>query len=144
MGHGSFHLSHKTLSNNGEKKFRRFFVSDYLNPFYTKLFRTHTLYHGGGGVIWSRTISSTLDRTNLKFCKVLDIPFKISENTRFVKNLLYGYHGNYLITWCFLLIIVKTSMKNRYFSNAPRNHKLEGIKMKLFEMIVLFMYVLKE
>ena len=30
MGHGSFDLSHKTLSNNDEKKFR-FFVSDYLN-----------------------------------------------------------------------------------------------------------------
>ena len=29
-GHGSFDLSHKTLSNNDEKKFR-FFVSDYLN-----------------------------------------------------------------------------------------------------------------
>ena len=67
-------------------------------------------------------ISSTLDCTNLKFCKVLDMPFKVSENTRFVKNLLYGYHGNCLITWCFSLIIVKTSMKNWYFSNAPRNH----------------------
>ena len=30
-------------------------------------------------------------------------------------------------------------MKNRYFSNAPRNHKLEGVKIKLFVMIVLFM-----
>ena len=101
---------------------------------------------GGGGHLDPPTISSTLDCTNLKFCKVLDIPFKvlentrfvknlkfckvldipfkISENTRFVKNLLYGYHGNCLITWCFSLIIVKTSMKNRYFSNAPRNHKL--------------------
>ena len=29
MGHGSIDLSHKTLSNNDEKKFR-FFVSDYL------------------------------------------------------------------------------------------------------------------
>ena len=24
----------------------------------------------------------------------------------------------------------QTSMKNRYFSNAPRNHKLEGVKNK--------------
>ena len=123
---------------------------EHFNPSYTKLFRTHTLYQGGGGGggghLDPPTISSTLDCTNLKFCKVLDIPFKvsentrfvknlkfckvldipfkISENTRFVKNLLYGYHGNCLITWCFSLIIVKTSMKNRYFSNAPRNHKL--------------------
>ena len=31
------------------------------------------------------------------------------------------------------------SMKNRYFSNAPRNHKL-GVKTKLCVMIVLFYY----
>ena len=31
-------------------------------------------------------------------------------------------------------------MKNRYFSNAPRNHKLEGVKIKLCVMIVLFLY----
>ena len=91
-----------------------------------------------------RTISSTLDCTNLKFFKVLDLPFKVSENTRFVKNLLYGYHGNCLITWCFSLIIVKTSMKTRYFSNAPINHKLEGVKIKLCVMIVLFMYFSKQ
>ena len=29
-------------------------------------------------------------------------------------------------------------MKNRYFSNAPRNHKLEGVKIKLCVKIVLF------
>ena len=46
----------------------------------------------------------------------------------FVKNLLYGYHGNCMVTSCFSLIIVKTSMKNRYFSNPPRNHKLEAVK----------------
>ena len=49
-----------------------------------------------------------------------------------------------MITWCFLLIIVKTSMKNRHFSNAPRNHKLEGVKIKRFVMIVLFMYFSKK
>ena len=90
------------------------------------------------------TISSTLGCTNLKFCKVLEIPFKVSENTRFVKNILYGYHGNCLITWCFSLIIVKTSMKNRSFSNATRNHKLEGVKIKLCVMIVLFLYFSKK
>ena len=115
-----------------------------FNPSYTKLFRTHTLYKGGGGSSGPTTISSTLDCTNLKFSKVLDKPFKVSENTRFVKILLYGYHGNCLITWCFSLIIVKTSMINRYFSNAPRNHKLEGVKIKRFVMIVPFMYVLKK
>ena len=72
--------------------------------------------------------------------QVLEMPFKVSENTRLVKNLLYGYHGNCLITWCFSLIIVKTSMKNRYFSNAPKNHKLEDVKIKLCVVIVLFFY----
>ena len=105
-----------------------------------------TLYtKGGGGVAPPPTISSTLDCTNLKFCEVLDVTFKVSENARFVKNLLYGYHGNCLITWCFSLIIVKTSMKNRYFSNVPRNHKLEGVKkIKIFVMIVPFMYFSKQ
>ena len=97
-----------------------------------------TLYTRRGGSSGPPTSSSTLDCINLKFCKVLDTPFKISENTRFVKNLLYGYHGNCLITCCFSLIIVKTSMKNRYFSNASRNHKLEVVKIKLFVIIVLF------
>ena len=102
-----------------------------------------TLYtkRGGGGSSGPpTTISSTLSCTNLKFCMVLEMPFKVSENTRFVKNRLYGYHGNCLVTWCFSLIIVKTSMKNRSFSNAPRNHKLEGVKIKLCVMIVLFLY----
>ena len=92
---------------------------------------------GGEGPSGPPTISSTLGCTNLKFCKVL-------ENTRFVKDLLYGYHGNRLITWCFSLIIVKTSMKNRYFSNAPRNHKLQGVKINFCVMIVLFLYISKK
>ena len=90
-----------------------------INPSYTKLFWTHTLYQGGGGGGGERrapghpTISPTLGCTNVKLCKVLEIPFRVSENTRFVKNLLHGYHGNCLITWCFSLIIVKMIMKNR-------------------------------
>ena len=47
--------------------------------------------------------------------------------------------------WCFSLIIVKTSMKNRYFSNVPRNHKLEGVKIKLCDdssILVLFKKVI--
>ena len=55
------------------------------------VFRTHTLYQGVGVI---STISSTLAYTNVKFCKVLEIPFKVSENTRSVKNLLCGYHDN--------------------------------------------------
>ena len=34
-------------------------------------------------------------------------------------------------------------MKSRYFSNALRNHKLEGVKIKLCVMIVLFLYFSK-
>ena len=77
-----------------------------------------TLYTKGGssrppGHLDPLNISLTISCTNVKFCKVLEIPFKVSENTRFVKNLLYGYHGNCLITWYFSLIIVKMIMKNR-------------------------------
>ena len=71
-----------------------------------------TLYTRGGLLSGPPTISSTLSYTNVKFCKVLEIPFKVSENKRLVKNLLYGYHGNCLMTWCFSLIIVKMLMKN--------------------------------
>ena len=89
-------------------------TSHSLNPSYTKLFRTHTLYQGGIRTPPPPpTISSTFSCTNVKFCKVLEIPFKVSENKKLAKNLLYGYHGNCLITWCFLLIIVKMIMKNR-------------------------------
>ena len=117
-----------------------------FNPSYTKLFRTRTLYQVGGGGLSSGppTISSTLGCKIVKFCKVLEISFKVSENTRFVKNFYYGYHGNYLITWFFPLIIVKTMMKNRQFSNAPRNHKLEGVKIALCVMVVLFLYLSKK
>ena len=34
-------------------------------------------------------------------------------------------------------------MKNKYFSNAPRNNKLEGVKIKLCVIIVIFLYVSK-
>ena len=85
---------------------------------------------GGGGHLDPYLINSWLYKPQ--------ILQGITENTRFVKNLLHGYHGNCLITWCFSLIIVKTSTKNRYFANAPRNYKLEGVKIKLCVMIVLF------
>ena len=71
------------------------------------------------------------------------MPFKVSENIRFVKNLLYGYHGNCLMTSFFMLITVKMSMTNRYFSNALRNHKLEVVKTKLCVMIILSLYFSK-
>ena len=64
-----------------------------FNPSFCKLFRT-------------------LSCTNVKFCKVSEILFKVLENKRLVKNLLYGYHGNCLIKCCFSLIIVKIIMKN--------------------------------
>ena len=61
-----------------------------------------TLYDKeGGGYLDPTTISTTLSCTHGKVCKVLDIPFKVSENKRLAKNLLYGYHGNCLIRWCF-------------------------------------------
>ena len=46
---------------------------------------------GGGGLSGAPTISSTLSCTNVKFCKVLEVPSKASEIEGLVKNLLYGY-----------------------------------------------------
>ena len=69
----------------------------------------------------------------------LDSPYYLINTWLYKPQILQG-----MITWCFSLIIVKTSMKNRCFSNAPRNHKLEGVKIKLFVMIVLFMYFSKQ
>ena len=58
-----------------------------VNPSYSKLFRTHTLYQGGGGgSSGPPIISSAIGCINLKFCKVLEITFKVSGNTRFVKK----------------------------------------------------------
>ena len=57
-----------------------------VNPSDTKLFWMHTLYQRGGGHIGSPTISSTLGCTSVKFCKVLEILFKVSENSRFSKS----------------------------------------------------------
>ena len=66
-----------------------------------------------GGYLDTTTTSSTLSCTNVKFCRVLDIFFKVSETQRLVENLLYGYHGNCSITWCFSLKIVKMFITNR-------------------------------
>ena len=92
------------------------FVSTFVCILTPELFLYHTIsdpHFIPKEVIWTPTISSMLGCTNIKFCKLLEIPFKVSENTRFVKNLSCGYHGNCLITWCFLLISVKMVMKNK-------------------------------
>ena len=77
---------------------------------------------------------------------MLDIPFKVSENTRFVKNLLYGYHGNCLTDNMVLIANnCQNEHENRYFSNAPRNHKLQGVTTKLCDdssILVLFKKVI--
>ena len=47
------------------------------------------------------------------FASIRDTLQSLRKHKFCKKNLLYAYHGNCLITWCFSLIIVKTSMKNR-------------------------------
>ena len=66
-----------------------------------------------GGYLNPPTISLTFSCTKVKFCRILEIPFKVLESQRSVENLLYDYHGNCSITWFFSLIIVKMFMKNR-------------------------------
>ena len=107
-----------------------------VNPSYTKLIRTNTLYQGESS---GPPISSTTWLYKPQILQgITDTIQGLRQHKVCKKKLLYGYHGNCLITWCFSIIIVKTSMKNRYFSNAPRNHELEGVKKKLCVMIVLF------
>ena len=65
-----------------------------LSSSYTKLFQTHTLYQGGLSLPPPPpppTISSTRSCTSVKFCRALEIPFKVSESYRVVENLLYGW-----------------------------------------------------
>ena len=59
-----------------------------VNLSYTKLFRTHILYQIGssGPPPPPPTISSTLGCISIKFCKILEMPFKVSENTRFLNK----------------------------------------------------------
>ena len=58
------------------------------NPSYTKLFQTEPQGGGGGGGGRSGPYHrSALRCTNVKFCKVLEIPFMISENKKVSKEI---------------------------------------------------------
>ena len=93
--------------SNSFKRLSTLLIPRYFGPtLYTKGGR-------GGEGIWTPTTSSIFSSTNVKFCTVWEIPFKVLENKRLVKNLSYDYHGNCLITMVLLLIIVKMIMKNR-------------------------------
>ena len=117
-----------------------------LNPSYAKLFRTHILYQGGRGHLEPPTISSTLGCTNLKFCKVLEIPFKVSENIRFVKNLWYGYHGNCLITCFFFTNNCPKEYEKQVFFKCSQKPQIKRCKKKTLcydsSILVLFKTVI--
>ena len=101
--------------------------SIHFNPSYTKLFWTHTLYQGG--VIWNLPHSPTptpyyLINTWLYKPQILQgIRYTLQglRKHQVCKKILYGYHGNCLITWCFSLIIIKTSMKTGIFEMLPES-----------------------
>ena len=99
-----------------------------INPSYTNLFQTHTLYQGGGGLSGTPTptISSTLSDPNSKFCRVLEIPFKVSETLNLINNLLFGYHAN-----CSMCIFNNCpNVSEKQLSNASRNNKFQSVKNK--------------
>ena len=101
-------------------------ITSYFGP-------THYTKGGGGGVISiPSTISSTLTCTNVKFCKLLEIPFKVSESQRLVENFLYGYHGDCYIRWCFSLIFVKMFTTNRKFSKCFHKSQISRCQNKTF------------
>ena len=63
---------YKVLKNSLQGIYLEGIYHGIVNPSYNKLFRTHTLYRGGGGYLEPPTISSTLSCTNVKFCEVLE------------------------------------------------------------------------
>ena len=97
----------------------------------------------GGGSSGPPTISLTLDCTNLKFCKVLDIPFKVSENTRFAKKSFVW------LPWQLFdnMVLFANNCQNEYekqvFFKCSQKPQMEGVKIKLCVMIVLFLYFSK-
>ena len=65
-------------------------MSHILNPFFTKPFGTHTFYRGwggGGSDADLPAISKTVVSMNVKFCRVIETPLKVSEMFKF-KQLL--------------------------------------------------------
>ena len=50
-----------------------------FNPSSTKPFGTHTFYQGRGGRTDPPAISETVAPMNVKFCRVLETPLKVSE-----------------------------------------------------------------
>ena len=97
-----------------------------------------------GGYLDPPTISLTLSCTNVKFCKVLEIPFKVSENKKSVKKPFLWlpwqlFDNMVLFTNNFQNVYEKQVIFKRF-----QKHKFEGVKKtKLRVMIALFSYVSK-
>ena len=107
----------------------QFALKECLTFLYQAISDPHFIPMGGGGAgIWTPTISLALNYTNVIFCKLSEIPFEVSENKRLVKNLLYGCHGNYLITLCFSPIIVKMFIKTGNFQMLPETTNFKALK----------------
>ena len=97
-----------------------------INPSYSKLFRTHTKEGAVSRTPYPPppTILSALCFINVKFCRILEMPLKVSENYRLLNTLLFGYHGHCSMT--FFLIIVKMFMKTYNFQmfSEAKNFKV--------------------
>ena len=134
-------LTPQALDAHHTTKFN--WVCHWLNPSYTKLFRTYTLTKGG--------------RSSGPPYFLINTWLYIPQILQGIRDTLQGLRKHKVckksfvwLPWQLFDNIVlftnncQVSMKNRYFSNAPRNHKLEGAKTKFCVLIVLFLYVAKK
>ena len=90
-----------------------------LNPSHTEMFGTPTPFTKGVGPL--PVISRTLTLRDLKFCRLLGVLLKRSENVNWTKYLLFCFHGNRLLFKCFCKSFGIIWPKNSPFSKSCRN-----------------------
>ena len=112
----------------------------YLFPILTLLIPSYfgpAFYTKGGGVIWTPYLINTWLYKPQILQGITDTLQGLRKHNICKKSfawLPWQLFGN-------MVLFANNCQKeheNRYFSNAPRNHKLEGVKINLCVMIVLF------
>ena len=68
---------------------------------------------------------------------------QISENLKWMKYLLFGYHDNRPVNKYILLIFAHFGLKTTTFSNAHKNYRYNDTTLNLSGLITLFILNLK-
>ena len=104
-----------------------------------------TLYTKGGGGGGGRgssgapTISSTLNCTKPKILQGIRYTLQDLKKHKVCNKSFVWLPWQLFDNMVLFANKCQNEYENRYFSNAPRNHKLEGVKIKLCAIIVIFM-----